>query len=328
MGLTNKEEICENSKITTKVIVHSTISDPHLSLCIPTNGVAKWVFPVLDSIYSQNVDENLYEVVVMDNGSDNDFQLLMTEYAHKHTNLTYSKTDAYEFLSEIETYKWANGKFIKFVNHRTQLLPGTLKVFVDFSICNEKDKPEVYFSNGELKKQKKEVIKVNSFDQYVKTLSYFSGWSTGMGFWKSNFINLDLSNPNFLFPHTNILFSNVNNSSYIIDNRILLYEMPTGTIPKGKYNLFNAFAVEYMNLILQLLEKHQISIETFLSIKKDNFEFISSLYLDYIIRKKPCSYDLSDYQNSLNCFYSYKYVRFSANKMFAKKFCKKTLHIK
>ena len=36
---------------------------PIISLCIPTNGVIEWIFPVLDSIYVQGVEENLFEVV-------------------------------------------------------------------------------------------------------------------------------------------------------------------------------------------------------------------------------------------------------------------------
>ena len=35
-----------------------------ISLCMPTNGVIEWVFPVLDSIFGQGVDDNLFEVVV------------------------------------------------------------------------------------------------------------------------------------------------------------------------------------------------------------------------------------------------------------------------
>ena len=41
-----------------------------ISLCMPTNGVIEWVFPVLDSIFGQGVDDNLYEVVVTDNGDN------------------------------------------------------------------------------------------------------------------------------------------------------------------------------------------------------------------------------------------------------------------
>ena len=43
-------------------------NDIDLTICIPTNGIVEWVFPVLDSIFQQD-DVNLsrYEVVVTDN---------------------------------------------------------------------------------------------------------------------------------------------------------------------------------------------------------------------------------------------------------------------
>ena len=73
------------------------MSQPLISLCIPTNGVIEWVFPVLDSIYSQNVDNELFEVVVTDNGNNAEFFTLMSEYAEKHNNLKYQKNNAYMF---------------------------------------------------------------------------------------------------------------------------------------------------------------------------------------------------------------------------------------
>ena len=41
-----------------------------LSICIPTNGVSRWVIPTLDNLYSLGADETLFEVVVADNGGD------------------------------------------------------------------------------------------------------------------------------------------------------------------------------------------------------------------------------------------------------------------
>ena len=46
------------------------MSKPLVSLCIPTNGVVEWVFPVLDSIYNQIVDNALFEIVITDNGNN------------------------------------------------------------------------------------------------------------------------------------------------------------------------------------------------------------------------------------------------------------------
>lgn len=41
------------------------MNNPIVSLCMPTNGVAEWVFPVLDSIYNQGCDNNLFEIVLL-----------------------------------------------------------------------------------------------------------------------------------------------------------------------------------------------------------------------------------------------------------------------
>lgn len=285
-------------------------NEPIVSLCIPTNGVIQWVFPVLDSIYAQGVDPKLYEVVVMDNGQNGEFKQLMREYAAGRENLVYRETDAYEFMSEIETYKAASGKFIKFINHRTKLLPGTLMTFIQFVLENEATKPVIYFGNNGIPTLPQAVVKLDSFDGFVKELSYVSSWSTGMAFWKSSFESIpDLTKANELFPHTLILFSDRTNREYIIDNRFLLDEIPVGKIPKGRYNLFNAFAVEYPSIILDLYLSKDISKETFLSVKKDNLGFVRKLWFDYIFRKSPCSYDLSGYKESVSCFYSLFQVR-------------------
>ena len=37
------------------------MNKPLVSLCMPTNGVIDWVFPVLESIYNQNINNELCE---------------------------------------------------------------------------------------------------------------------------------------------------------------------------------------------------------------------------------------------------------------------------
>ncbi|MBQ9168031.1 MAG: hypothetical protein IJX67_06450 [Oscillospiraceae bacterium] len=277
---------------------------PLISLCIPTNGVVEWMFPVLDSIYAQGVDEELFEVVVTDNGSNEDFYSRMTAYRDAHSNIVYAKTNAMPFLNEIEAYKRASGAFIKFLNHRTMLIPGALPIFIDFVEQNREQKPVVYFSNGMLNMPQK-VSRYDSFDSYVANLSYWSSWSTGMGFWKEDFDSIPEDTVfNELFPHTTVLFHVRDRSSYILDNRVLLEELPTGTIPKGRYDLFYAFAVEYPGIICDLLRSGSITTQTFLKVKDENLDFVAQLYFDYVLRKNPCSYDLSSYERSIQVYYS------------------------
>lgn len=212
------------------------MSQPLISLCIPTNGVIEWVFPVLDSIYSQNVDNELFEVVVTDNGNNAEFKARFDEYQKNYENLFYFRSSGYEFLSEPDSYKNARGLFIKFINHRTKLVPGALEYFINWINENKEEKPFVYFTNGVL--GKKESFEFNSFDGFVRGLSYWSSWSTGMAFWKEDFDSIPEDTVyNFLFPHTTILFSQKNRKKYVIDDKILLDEIPQGKIPKGRYNL-------------------------------------------------------------------------------------------
>lgn len=277
---------------------------PLVSLCIPTNGIERWVFPVLDSIFAQSVDTELYEVVVMDNGDNQNFFNRMREYCVDKNNLHYHKTDAKLFQSEISCYKKARGVFIKFLNHRTKLKPGALEEFVTFVKDNMEQKPVVYFSNGQLH-SKKTIRRLPDFDSFVRALTYYSSWSTGMGFWKETFDALPQPlQANELFPHTTILFFDRTNASYIVDDRILLEEIPVEHTAKGRYDLFSAFAVEYPCIIADLLRTRDITADTFLYIKKENLGFLAQLYRLFVLKKIPCSYDLSSYNTSIRVFYS------------------------
>ena len=145
----------------------------------------------------------------------------------------------------------------------------------------------------------------DNFNSYVKELSIYSSWSTGMAFWKEHYEDIKSSNSfNELFPHIDILFERKNEKKYIVDDTILLTEMQISHSKKGKYDLFHAFAVEYISIILELYRQKYISYETFKYIKKQNLIFIRDLYFDFVFMKKPCSYDISNFKNSIKVYYS------------------------
>lgn len=287
---------------------------PLISLCIPTNGVIEWIFPVLESIYSQKIDNNLFEVVVCDNGNNPDFKSKIKEFASNHSNFIYKETSAPLFLSEPETYKLSNGHFIKFINHRTKLINGTLKYFIDFvqKYMNNEEKPIIYFTNN-LLKQKNKVFEFSNFSDFVENLKIYSSWSTGMGIWKDDFDKLLSENPVFneLFPHTTVLFNERKRKKYIIDNNFLLDEMPQAKKPKGNYDLFYAFGVEYPSILLNLVISGDLDCNAFITLKKEILKFCSSLASDYFVFKLYCSYDLNNFNKSMSVFYNKVEVYYS-----------------
>ena len=53
------------------------MSNPIVSLCMPTNGVIEWVFPVLDSVYEQGCDNKEFEIIITDNGNNKEFKVII-----------------------------------------------------------------------------------------------------------------------------------------------------------------------------------------------------------------------------------------------------------
>ena len=287
------------------------MSKPIVSLCMPTNGVIEWVFPLLESIYNQQCKEELFEVVITDNGDNEQFKNKIKDYMNIHRNIVYAETDALPFINEIESYKRANGELIKFVNHRTLMVSGALQKIIEFTTNNREEKPVIYFSNGVIKELDKKVYAFKDFDHFVKNLSYWSSWSTGMTIWKTDFEKLpeNVSSFNELFPHTNILFNERARGRYIIDNTIIFNELPQGKKAKGDYDLFGAFGIEYPGIICDLLRDGSITHNTYCYVVNKNLEFIASLYFCYFIRKDYCSYDLTGLKRMYGVFYSKKSLR-------------------
>lgn len=277
--------------------------EPYLSLCIPTNGVLEWVMPVLESIYTEECNTEEFEVIVTDNGNNSVFENAMIEFSKNHINFIYQKTTAVMFLNQIESFKLAKGMLIKFINHRMILLPKTVNYLVDFAKKHCVEKPVSYFANGVLDLGNENTI-CNSFDEFVRRLSYWSSWSAGTAIWKEDFAKIDLIKDfNETFPHTDIIFSNKNNKEYVINNKLLLKDIEIDDTKKGKYDLFKAFAVSYPEIVESLLDEKFISQKTFEYIKRENGIFVGMLFFNYVIRKKPCSYDLEGYKDSLGRYY-------------------------
>ena len=280
---------------------------PIISLCIPTNGVLEWISHVIDSIYAQGVGLDKFEVVIVDNGKNHSFFEYVQGQMKIHPNIRYKRIKCPIFMNEIETYKMAQGVFIKFINHRTLLLEGTLAKWISFIEENYDDKPIVYFSNGVLDKFYCD-YKFDRFEDFISNLSYWSSWSTGMAIWKEDLEQIDFNGTSELFPHTIILFRNWRGRDYIIDNRIYLSEIPHTSKNKGKYDLFYAFSVEYPTLLLNLYRNKDISIDTFLKLKKEAFDFIMECHRLFCEEMQECSYDLDSFDNNIEVFFSKDYA--------------------
>lgn len=276
---------------------------PILSLCIPTNGAVEWLLPVLSSIYCQNYDQSKFEVVITDNGRDS----LLPEYIAKMTypNLRYKQTTDEGFLNLVTSIKEGRGLFCKMINHRSVMLPGSISDLVCMVEKYAERKPMIYCANGNTNIG--EILECRNLDEFVKGLSYWSSWSAGIGFWKEDISRFDDIEQYDLMPNASLLFDIRKESEYVIwDKPYMKMEDDKG---KGGYDLFQTFAVGYLDLINNLRFNRRISQDTFLKVKSDLLDFLKKLYLREAILPTNHTFIIGDVRKSINVYYSkYDYL--------------------
>lgn len=275
----------------------------YLSLCIPTYGVSDWVFPVLNSIYSQTADIEEYEVIVTDNGGDEIFCKQMQEYVKDHSNLVYKKTDAYLFQNQIEALRLSRGAFLKFVNHRAVMTDGSLAWMINLVKEMIETKPVIYLSNGELNYKERKIYR--SFDQFVCGLKHYASWTTGVGVWRSDFEKIPENHHyNKISPHSDVLFAERSKEQYIIDDKVWSYEIDRSHKNKGNYDLYKAFAIEEISITLGLFLDGDITAKTFKTVKKSYRDSVVTFYRIFNILKRPCSYRIDGLCDATGIFLS------------------------
>lgn len=271
---------------------------PILSLCIPTNGAIEWVLPVIDSIYSQGYDNEKFEVVITDNGKDSQLPGYIAKM--NYPNLRYKQTTDEGFLNLVTSLKEGKGLFCKMINHRSVLTEGTIEKMVSLIELYKDSKPMIYCSNGYANVG--DIQECDNLDEFVRGLSYYSSWSAGIGFWNKDISHFDQIELYDLMPNAPLLFNIRDESKYVIWN--IPYMKMENDAGKGGYDLFQTFAVGYLDIINELRFKKRISQDTFIKIKKELYVFLCKLYLLEVVLPTKHSFIIGNIRNSMSVYYN------------------------
>lgn len=270
-----------------------------LSLCIPTNGESRWVVPNVRQIYSLGSDNSIFEVVVADNNPNDAMDEAMKEF-EKYPNFRYVKTQAKGFYNIIENFVQAKGDFMIKLNHRCILHEGMIEQIYEIGCKYIGTKPLMFFSNGAL--GFKEVREYQSFDEYLYNLSYRSSLSQGLFFWKEDIMRVDKIKFAPMSPNVSLMFDSRRKTSFVIDDRIMCHELDSSG--KYGYDLFNTFAVLYLDLVNEVRIDKCISNKTFFKIKKDVLDMLTTSYFYMKVLGRKGNYDLNGAKESLSVYYS------------------------
>lgn len=271
-----------------------------LSICIPTNGVARWVVPTLNNLYSLGSDESVFEVVVADNGGKNSDLANAVKQFEKHANFRYVPTDVAGFYNIVENFSLAKGDYMIKLNHRCILHQGMIEYIIDQAEKYYEEKPLMFFSNGNVKLGG--IKEYNNFDAFMYDFSYWSSLSEGLFFWKEDLIRIPEIKFAPMSPNVSLMFDSKTKSKFVlIDTKICHDQDATG---KYGYDLFNTFAVLYLDLVNEIRIDGYISKETFIKIKKDILQFLGSVYMSMRYFGGYENYSLEGMKESLGVYYS------------------------
>lgn len=164
-----------------------------LSVVIPVYNVENFLMECLESVFSQEVAD--IEVICVNDGSTDSSGAILAEYQTLHDNMKIiSQANAGLSCARNSGLKTATGDYIYFLDSDDYLLPGAIRMMLDFAIANKvdiagfnvatDDKP-YYFKNGF------DIAKCSG-ENYLKAYLYHTGRYFNAPVWmylyKSDFI--------------------------------------------------------------------------------------------------------------------------------------------
>lgn len=258
-----------------------------LSICIPTFRREAVLKELLESILSQGVEEDLYEITVTDNSETDETKDMIGREFSAVPNLRYKKVDCKGFYNSLEALKSGEGRLLKLHNDYSILNPGALRKMIDRAAEAEKDHAQLFFGMGNLGGD--EIREFGDYDSFLYDISYFATWSSAFSIWKEDFDRILAEGivPDTMYPHTSFLHRVTGKQRYIADNTAYAHSIEPKT--KGGYNLVDNFARIYLTMVREdLLAKKHISQRTYDKIEDGILRFCADWY--YTVLENPEKY--------------------------------------
>lgn len=169
--------------------------EPLLSFVIPFYNVEKYIAQCLDSVYQQDIPEEEYEVICVNDASPDHSRDIVLEYQKKHTNLILVEHEVNKKLGAARNTgrKIARGKYIWNVDSDDMIVPNCLGEILKKCETNELD--VLVFRHRHLRSEEILDNDKNTWNEMSKPVS-------GFDFWKSQC----LDKPGIICPVWNKIF--------------------------------------------------------------------------------------------------------------------------
>ena len=256
------------------------MSNPVLSICIPTRNRANYLDITLYNITKEPIfcNTDKVEIIISDNCSDDNTEEVCIKYCSKFPNkIKYIKQQKnIEDKNFIEVLKLANGKFAKLNNDTLYFRENALSYLISLLEKTSTDTVFMLNNKGDISEER-----YDSFNEFIYDNTYLCTWIGGL------FVNVEaykrLDKPDrFSFmqlAQVDILarLSQSKGLTCVHGRLMSLQSLPT----KGGYNITKVFGENFIILLKQLIDENIISLKTYNKvIKRTLLSHISHYHFD------------------------------------------------
>ena len=111
-----------------------------LSVIVPVYNVEKYILKCIESIFCQGIDDNTFELIIVNDGTKDNSMELISDIINRHANVIVINQEN-KGLSEARNsgLAKASGKYILFVDSDDFLIDNTFKPLLDVAISSSVD---------------------------------------------------------------------------------------------------------------------------------------------------------------------------------------------
>lgn len=247
---------------------------PLLSICIPTfnrcNALNKTLHSICETDLFQNT--NICQLIISDNCSTDNTKLICERFVNRFPNKIKYILQNPAIPADINIFKsisYADGIYTKLHNDTLVFLPDKFEKMVNL-LKNTGTQHVIFFTNGNKTKFNEGLI-VNSSDEFLDKVSFFTTWIGG--FCIQNGLLETLDNPyrfsNLKLQQVDILLRLVNSENNAIIFKEKLFN-PLMFKSHGKsYNIAEIFGKNFLQILKSDMKLCHISKLTYDKVKKD-----------------------------------------------------------
>ena len=165
-------------------------SQPLVSICIPTYNRSEYLRLSLERyIREPEFLRGCVEIVISDNASTDDTEIMVQEYTKKYGNIRYFRNA--ENIRDRNfplALSRGRGQLHKLCNDTLQIQQGHLGELCQAVEKYQHERPFLFFENEGMGLQE---IACSSLDEYVKNISFFITWIGGFSLWHEECAGLE-----------------------------------------------------------------------------------------------------------------------------------------